>query len=131
DAPAPRDRPRGRRRARQVRGADAAAVEDADHTAPRTLVRLPGHHADADVPPGVPAAESRREAARLGGRPEGHARPRAADRGQVMRVLVAAALAVVLALPAPGRAAVVDRIVVDGAIGPAVAAYVAAAIERA
>jgi len=48
-----------------------------------------------------------------------------------MRPLAAAALAVALALPAGARAAVVHRIVVDGAIGPAVAAYVAEAIDRA
>ena len=52
-----------------------------------------------------------------------------------MRALVGtaalAAFAAALALPAGVRAAVVDRIVVDGAIGPAVAGYVAEAIDRA
>jgi len=46
-------------------------------------------------------------------------------------LLAAAALAVVLAMPGRAGAAVVHHIVVDGAIGPAVAAFVSESIDRA
>src|SRR5262249_39821148 len=110
---------------------DAAPLEDADHAAPRALVRLPRHHADADVSSGVSAAEPRRQASRVGGHPEGDARPRAADRGEVMRRAPrAAAVMLVVAPGAPARAAVVARMVVDGMINAAVADYVAESISR-
>src|SRR5262249_33708248 len=90
----------------------------------------PRHHAHADVPSGVPATQPGRQAARVGGRPEGDARARAADRGHLMRRALAV-FAGMVALAGPARAAVGARIVVDGTINPAVSSFIAESIGRA
>src|SRR6266446_9606040 len=131
--PARADLPRGDRGARQVRGPDAAPDEGADHPAPRALVRLSRHQADADLPSRLPAAQPGRQAPGVGGHPEGHGG--AGHRGRAPVRSVAALIALVLAAPVraetPASPAALARIVVDGTINPAVASFVHESIARA
>src|SRR5256712_665411 len=131
--PARADLPRGDRGARQVRGPDAAPDEGADHAAPRALVRLPRHQADADLPSRLPAAQPGRQAPGVGGHPEGHGG--AGHRGRAPVRSAAALIALVLAAPVraetPAAPAALARIVIDGSINPAVASFVHESIARA
>ena len=88
----------GHRRARHVRGQDAAQDERPDLAPARPGLRLPRREADADVPPGVPAAQPGPQARRLGGHEEGP-RPAAGPR---RRHRVAAMRLVSVAVPVPG-----------------------------
>src|SRR5438876_1405254 len=131
--PARADLPRGDRGARQVRGPDAAPDEGADHAAPRALVRLSRHQADADLPSRLPAAQPGRQAPGVGGHPEGHGG--AGHRGRAPVRSAAALIALVLAAPVraetPAAPAALARIVIDGSINPAVASFVHESIARA
>src|SRR5438876_6181615 len=131
--PARADLPRGDRGARQVRGPDAAPDEGADHTAPRALVRLPRHQADADLPSRLPAAQPGRQAPGVGGHPEGHGGAGHHGRAPVRRAaaLIALLLAALVRAETPAAPAALARIVIDGSINPAVASFVHESIARA
>src|SRR5205814_861678 len=133
--PARADLPRGDRGARQVRGPDAAPDESADHAAPRALVRLSRHQADADLPSRLPAAQPGRQAPGVGGHPEGHGGAGHSGRAPVSRaagaLLGLALVAVPVRADAPAGSASLARIVVDGTINPAVSDFVHEAIARA
>src|SRR5262249_60418897 len=89
------DRPRGRGRAREVRGPDALAHQDSDHPAARAVVRLPRRPAHADLPSRLPPAKPRGKTARVGGHPAGDAGARhgAAEAMKRFRLAVAGAAA--------------------------------------
>ena len=86
------------RRARVVRGEDAAAQRRIDFAAARPGLRLPRRQADPDVPSVVPAAQPRPEARRVGGPEEG---ARAPDRPCHGRLVGSPRALVRVAVPVP------------------------------
>src|SRR5207237_345139 len=125
---------------------DLAAEQDADHRAARPVVRVPGRAADADPAPGLSAAQSRRQEARLAGHQERDGSSgaailkRHARRYPLHAIGCGVALSALLVLgaqrvaadptPAVDARAHVNLLRVDGSINPAIADYIRHGIER-
>src|SRR5437899_6724399 len=112
----------GDRHARQVRRAGALARADADHPVARPVARVPGHPRDAHLPPGLPAAQSRREEQGVGGSETGDEEA-AASHPEGRRVVI---LALLLA-----AGPVVHYAEFTGSVDPGSGAYLIAAIHGA
>ena len=105
--PVPADRvdpAEGHRRARRVRGPDAAEDAGPDLAAARPRLRLPRRQADSDLPPVVPAAQPRLQAGGLGGSEEGARAPRPPAARVAGRRVAATRPCASSASPCPSRA---------------------------